>query len=199
MVKTTDSSVVTEARAGLAVTNDEFERLALADDERDRQWELVEGRLRKKPGMSAVHNRAIMSLAYQLMSQLDRSAYDVRANAGHVHRPTRSYFIPDVLVAPAALVLPRLSLDRLEVFPEPLPLVVEVWSPSTGRYDSTTKLPAYRARGDAEIWRLHPRARTLTVWRRQPDGTYVETEYQGGMVSVTSLPNVVVDLDSLFD
>ena len=80
-----------------------------------------------------------------------------------------------------------------------MPLVVEVWSPSTGDYDVETKLQEYKRRGDAEIWRLHPYERTLIAWRLQTDGSYSETLYREGMVVPISLPNVSIDLDSLFE
>lgn len=87
----------------------------------------------------------------------------------------------------------------LEVYEGPLPLVVEVWSPSTGEYDVDTKLPEYQRRGDLEIWRLHPFDRTLIAWRRQPDGSYSESQYTGGTVRPVALPGVAIDLDTLFD
>ena len=77
-------------------------------------------------------------------------------------------------------------------------MVVEVWSPSTGTYDVNAKLPEYRRRGDLEVWRVHPFERTLTVWRRQPDGGYVETIYDGGRVQPASMPGVTIDLDVLW-
>ena len=77
--------------------------------------------------------------------------------------------------------------------------MVEVWSPSTGAYDVETKLQGYRERGDAEIWFIHPYERTLTAWRRQPDGSYAEETYRGGLVPVASLPGVVIDFDALLD
>jgi Uma2 family endonuclease len=86
----------------------------------------------------------------------------------------------------------------LEVYDEALPLVVEVRSPSTGTYDVDEKIPEYKRRGDLEIWRVHPFERTMTAWRRQPDGTYTETTYEGGAVQPVALPNVTVDLDALF-
>ena len=66
-------------------------------------------------------------------------------------------------------------------------------------YDVERKLPEYRARGDLEIWRIHPYDRTLTAWRRQPDGSYVESVYRDGVVRPEWLPNVTIDLDALFD
>ena len=76
--------------------------------------------------------------------------------------------------------------------------MVEVWSPSTGEYDVETKLPHYRARGDLEVWLIHPQRREITAWRRQPGGDYTEETYSRGEVPVRSLPGVSVKLDSLF-
>jgi Uma2 family endonuclease len=87
----------------------------------------------------------------------------------------------------------------LETYDDPLPLVVEIWSPSTGDYDVDTKLPEYQARGDLEIWRIHPFERTLTTWVRQADGRYVETVYSGSVVRPRFLPNVEIDLGQLFE
>ena len=174
-----------------------YERLALAEP--DRKWELRDGFLREKPGMTAAHNELEMQLGYMLMSQLDRANYRVRVDSGRVHRPGATYFIPDVLVVPTALVTPLLDQhDVLEVYDQPLPLVIEVWSRSTGDYDVAEKIAVYQQRGDLEIWRIHPYEQTLTAWRRQPDGAYIESVYRGGMVRPESLPGVEIDLDVLF-
>jgi Uma2 family endonuclease len=114
--------------------------------------------------------------------------------------PGGNYRIPDVCVVPLHLVAQRRQ-DRptaLEIYEEPMPLVVEVWSPSTGEYDVDQKLKEYQQRGDLEIWRLHPYERTLTAWVRQPDGSYAETLYAGGVVRPAHLPGVAIDLDALF-
>jgi Uma2 family endonuclease len=175
-----------------------YERLALAEP--DRKWELRDGVLREKPGMTAAHNELEMQLGYLLMSQLDRSLYRVRVDAGRVRRPEATYYIPDVFVVPTALVTPLLDQrDALEVYDQPLPLVVEVWSRSTGDYDVAEKIAVYQQRGDLDIWRIHPYERTLTAWRRLPDGSYDETIHHEGVVSPMALPGVEIDLAVLFD
>jgi Uma2 family endonuclease len=180
------------------ISGEAYERLALAEP--DRKWELRDGVLREKPGMTASHNWLEVKLGYMLMAQLDWSVFQVRVNAGRVHRPEATYFIPDVFVVPTALVAPLLDLqDVLEVYAQPLPLVVEVWSCSTGEYDVEEKLAVYQQRGDLEIWRIHPYERTLTAWRRLPDGSYEETIHREGVVSPTALPGVAIDLATLFD
>jgi Uma2 family endonuclease len=148
--------------------------------------------------MTAAHNHDMMYLAIQLGQQLDRREFEVRCNAGHVRRTAENYYIPDVFVVPTDLVRPLLPVQRLETFAVPLPLVVEVWSPSTGDYDVRTKLLEYQRRGDLEIWLIHPFEHTLTAWRRQPDGSYVEALVEGGTVQPVALPSVTIDLDALF-
>lgn len=178
------------------MSDDAYERVALADD--DQHWELWDGVLVEKPGMSTEHNHALVELVFQLRLQLDQSRYRVRVKSTRVSKP-RSYYIPDVLVVPTeAERLTRGRPGRLETYADPLPFVAEIWSPSTGRYDIDKKLPEYMARGDHEIWRIHPFEQRATVWQRQPDGSYAEVVFLGGRVAVTSLPGVEIDLDALF-
>ena len=180
------------------VSEQEYRRIALGDD--DHLWELHQGRLREKPGMGVEHNDLLTELAFALRSQLGRREFRVRSNSARTRHTAESYYIPDVVVVPVELERPlRGRPGTLEIYNEPLPLVVEVWSRSTGGYDVNTKLPEYRARGDLEIWRIQPFERTLTVWRRQPDGSYAESVCRGGVVRPASLPGVVIDLDALFE
>lgn len=156
-----------------------FDRVMLEDP--TGQWELHRGRLREKPAMGSEHNDLMAYLGHLLLLRLSRSEFRIRVNSGHLQRRGPNYFIPDVAVLPVVVERRmRGRPGRYEVYPDPLPLVVEVWSPSTGEYDVESKVPEYQARGDAEIWRLHPFDRTLTVWRRQADGSYVETSHRGG-------------------
>ena len=179
------------------VSEQTYRRLALRDP--DGQWELHHGRLREKPGMTFAHNHLMFQLGVLLQQQLRRDEFVVGVNGGRVRRSAANYYIPDVFVAPANLTLPlRDRMDLLEVYADPLPLVVEVWSPSTGDYDVDEKLAEYQQRGDLEVWRLHPYERTLTAWRRRPDGSYEETTHREGLVRPASLSNVAIDLDALF-
>lgn len=182
----------------MAVSEETYERVALEDP--DGKWELHCGRLRNKPGMTARHNDIGQILGFRLQLQLPLDQYRVRTDNGRVRiSPTRTY-VPDVMVVPGSFV--RRFKDehptRLEVYAEPLPLVVEVWSPSTEEEDLTEKLPGYQERGDAEIWLIHPRERRLTASVRQPDGSYVGRVYQGGVIRPAALPDVSIDLDEIF-
>jgi Uma2 family endonuclease len=161
-------------------------------------WELHDGRLVEKPGMSWKHLDIVAHLIALLHPQVDRAAYRVFAES-RVRRPAATIFLPDVAVVPTAYGEDIHDLPVLAIFSDPLPLVVEVWSPSTGDYDVDAKLPVYQQRGDLEIWRIQPYERTLTSWQRQPDGSYEETIHRSGTISPVALPGVAIDLDALLD
>ena len=160
-------------------------------------WELHDGVLVEKPGISWKHMARASLLGVLLQNQLDLDEYRVFVES-RVRRPTATIFLPDVMVVPVAYGEEIADLPVLAIFAKPLPLVVEAWSPSTGDYDVDTKIPVYQQRGDAEIWRIHPYERTLTRWVRLSDGAYVETTLHGGVVALVALPGVTIDLDRLF-
>jgi Uma2 family endonuclease len=160
-------------------------------------WELHDGVLVEKPGMSWKHLDIVTLLVLLLGNQLDLTKYRVFAE-GRVRRPTDTIFLPDVMVLPLDYGEGIMDDPRLAIFSKPLLLVVEVWSQSTGDYDLYAKLPVYQQRGDADIWFIHPFERTLTRRVRHSDGSYQETIHQGGVITLAALPEVELDLDWLF-
>jgi Uma2 family endonuclease len=178
------------------VSEAEYREFALGDKTGD--WELVDGLLREKPAMTFGHGRVIYELTVRIANQLDPNAYAMRINHARLRVSSGTYYVPDLAVIPVALEQRNLATPRaLDAYSEPLPLVIEIWSPSTGDYDFDPKLPDYQQRGDLEIWYIHPYERTLTAWRRESHGTYRESLYRGGMVQAESIPGVGVDLDTL--
>jgi Uma2 family endonuclease len=160
-------------------------------------WELHDGVLVEKPGMSWDHGRIVTRLLSWLDQLLDPAEFVVFTEL-RVRRPAATVFLPDIMVVPTSYGEPfRDRPGTLAIFTEPLPLVVEVWSLSTGGYDVDTKLPVYMRRGDLEIWRIHPYERTLTRWVRQPDGSYVETVHHDGPITPAALPTVAIDIGRL--
>jgi Uma2 family endonuclease len=174
--------------------------LQLVMEDPDNRWELHDGCLVWKPDdMTTEHNQIGYRLTSQLIRQLDESEYEVRPGSSRTRTEQGSYYIPDLFVVPLRLVNQlKERPGTLEVYNEPLPFVTEVWSPSTGRYDVNSKLPEYQRRGDAEIWRIHPYDRTVTAWRKQPDGIYIESVHTSGTIHLIALPDVTIDLDKLF-
>jgi Uma2 family endonuclease len=152
--------------------------IQLAQEDPKGNWELVDGCPRKKPFMTWEHGHTARKLTLLLNLQLNLDEWEVVHDSGKVRRNERNYFQPDVCVVPMDLI--RRTFTRpgmFEAYGEPLPLVVEVWSPSTGDYDVTDKLSDHQRRGDREVWLIHPYDRTLRSSRRQPDGSYEETLY----------------------
>ena len=182
----------------MLVSEHTYKLVALEDPE--GQWELVCGRLRQKPLMTIEHEETARALLAHLVRQLDPQQFTVGQNSGRLRVPSGNYRVPDVCVIPRTMVRRLLAQPRtFEVYDDPVPLVVEVWSPSTGAYDVEEKLREYQQRGDVEIWLIHPYDRTLTAWRRLADGTYERQIYSGGRVDPASLPGVSIDLDFLFE
>jgi Uma2 family endonuclease len=163
----------------------------------DGSWELHEGRLVEKPGMTFRQGQISMLLGHFLLSQLDRDAYAVVSEL-RVRRSSATVFVPDLMVVPAAYSEEIRDRPVLAIFSDPLPLVVQIWSPSTGDYDIDAKVPVYQQRGDLEIWRIHPYERTLTTWIRQADGSYLESTYREGIIHPVALAGITIDLDELF-
>jgi Uma2 family endonuclease len=189
--------VATHAQFDDAMNEEEYRRFALGDPQ--GRWELHDGRLREKPPMSVEHGDLMVELTHQLRLQLDRGAFRLRTGHARVRVSAEKYYVPDVAVIPTGIEATlRRQPGSLDAYIEPLPLVVEIWSPSTGGYDVDTKVPEYMDRGHMEIWRLHPFERTLTAWVRRPDGTYAQAVHRGGIIRPTYLPAVGIDLDVLF-
>ena len=175
-----------------------YQELALRQP--DGFWELWGDGPRQKPAMTYAHNVVPRTLRDILLEQLPRREF-VIAETAKLRTRDGHYFIPDLCVFPRVLQTPLREKPRtFEVYSPPVSLVVEVWSPSTGEYDVEKKFPEYRARGDEEIWRVHPYDLTVTVWRKQASGSYTETLYRAGdTMHVMSLPNVQIVLDELFE
>ncbi len=180
----------------MAVRLATYEQLAL--EELHEKWELVDGRVRKKPPMTMEHNYRAFELAYAIRSQIAHESFQVRCDQGRLQYGA-NYFIPDVFVVAASSAARFAGLDAtLEAYPDPVALVAEVWSRSTGDYDLTEKLRAYQDRGDAEIWLIHPYERWVRAFTRQADGTYARSQHAAGTVPIAALPGVHVDVAMLF-
>ena len=161
-------------------------------------WELHDGVLVEKPGMSWRHSAIASLLGFFLQKKLDLDQFRVFSDT-RVRRPSETIFIPDVMVVPMAYGAGLVDDPRLAVFADPLPLVVEVWSRSTGDYDVETRIPIFMQRGDLEIWRIHSYEGAVTSWVRQPDGTYQETVYRSGTIRLAALPGVEIAGADIFD
>jgi Uma2 family endonuclease len=178
------------------ITEEAYQQFVLSGVE--GRWELHHDRLVEQPGRSWKHGSVVTELITLFHQQLDRAEYHVFSGL-RVRTPAATVFLPDVMIVATSYGDAIRDLPVLAIFSDPLPLVVEVWSPSTGDYDVDAKLPVYQQRGDLEIWRIHPYERTLTAWRQQPDGSYHETLQRDGTITPVALPGVTIDLGALLD
>src|SRR6266540_2775090 len=123
------------ARCGVgAMPVSEETYLRVAQEDPGGKWELHCGQLRSKEPMTWEHIRTGADLGYTLQHQLDRRSYVVVSESGRVRRSATQYYVPDAMVIPVAMATRLFPVEGMVAsFPEPLPLVVEVWSPSTGR------------------------------------------------------------------
>ena len=184
------------ATTATTISEQQYRDLVVSDD--DRFWELWDGVPVEKPPMSMRHDNVATYMGIALANQLDPNEFVVNIRSGKTRYTARNYYIPDVVVIPAAYQRPyEHDPGAFNAYADPLPFVAEIWSRSTGDYDMAAKLPIYEQRGDLEIWFYHPYDRTLTARRRQPDGSYREERYTGGIVPIHSLPGVTTDLDAL--
>ena len=164
----------------------------------ESRWELHDSVLVEKPGRTWAHACIHTHLGAGLYGQLDQSEYHVFLG-GRVRDAASTIYVPEVMIVPDCYGDPfRDRADLLAIFDGPLPLIVEILSPLEFGYDVDAKIPVYQQRGDREIWRIHPFARTLTRWVRQENGEYEQSLHRGGVLILDALPEVSVDLDAMF-
>jgi Uma2 family endonuclease len=165
-----------------------------------RRYEVIRGDLYVTPAPTVDHQRVVMRLSWKLQG------FVAEHQLGEVFAVALDILLPADIAAP---VQPDLVYFRTGNEPRPgatnfrgVPdLVVEVLSPGTRRYDTTTKLAAYRDAGVPEVWLADPRARTLVVHGKDPEGAaYVELSrgVSGGTVASRLLPGLVVVVDEIF-
>ncbi len=83
-------------------------------------------------------------------------------------------------------------------------LIVEVYSPSTGKRDLNEKYFLYESSGVNEYWVVYPEAKAVTVFLLQSngkydDGTTYETVRGQTQVPVQTLDGLIIDLEELFE
>lgn len=107
-------------------------------------------------------------------------------------------FVPDVQWYAMGRV------PSLEDHPWPVgDLVCEVRSPSTARYDATTKLDRYGREGAREVWLVDPVSASARILRRAEDAppssplTIVATPGPGGALTSPMLPGFAFALAAL--
>ena len=125
----------------------------------DERWELIAGELIMSPSPKRAHQRNQIKLGSRM------SFFAEEKDLGEVY----SDF--DVVLSDTDTVRPDLifiAKDRLHIVTEDNvqgapDLVVEIRSPSTARYDWTTKRELYARHGVKEYWLVDPEGATVAV------------------------------------
>ena len=141
------------------------EVLAFPND--GNRYELVYGELLVSPAPRLRHQRVVNRLGHVLL------AYCEREQLGEVFTTPAdlSWGRHDILTQPDVFVLPpeyRRGAEWVDV--RRVPLVAEVLSPSTARYDRFSKRLAYRDVGIPTYWILDAEERLAEVW--SPDAHF---------------------------
>ena len=141
---------------------------AFPDD--GNRYELLDGVLLVTPAPDFAHQLIAGRLGHVLMRELDVHRVHVVA-PGAISVPPRTQLQPDLLVVPARVPMSRKWHDHTEHW-----LAVEIYSPSSRRYDRDFKRDAYHALGVREVWLVDLDDMSVEVARTAGRGTMVRDE-----------------------
>ena len=160
------------------------------------RYELIEGRLVAMAPARSWHGAIANQIGVICSNALRdrRSCRTLQQPGIEVHRsPNDKVYVPDVAVTCEPLH------DNPVAIKAPL-LVVEVLSPSTDRYDKTTKLPDYMTLSTVdEVWLVWSEYRTVMVARRAEDGSWPEPKaFIGKSVFESAVVRTTIALDDIY-
>lgn len=138
---------------------------ALPDD--GNRYEVIDGELFVTPAPSALHQRAVSRIFFDLMSYMKGKKWgEVLPSPADISFSEDRLVQPDVFVAP-----PGRDGRRVREWSEikGLLLAVEVLSPSTARADRQAKRRLYQEEGVPEYWIIDLDARVVERWRPGDD------------------------------
>ena len=142
---------------------------AFPDD--GNRYELLDGVLLVTPAPDFAHQLIAGRLGHLLMRELDAPIRVHVVAPGAISVPPRTQLQPDLLVVPARVPMSRKWHDHTEHW-----LAVEIYSPSSRRYDRDFKRDAYHALGVREVWLVDLDDMSVEVSRAAGRGTMVRDE-----------------------
>ncbi|MEU4393669.1 Uma2 family endonuclease [Kribbella sp. NPDC023855] len=143
------------------LTRDDLDRMP--DD--GHRYELIDGTLIMTPGPSVRHQDVVLNLAILLKAACPPDLKVLVA-------PFDVVISADTIMQPDLLVARRDDLTERDLPMAPL-LAVEVFSPSTRRYDLMMKFSRLEAAGCPSYWVIDPDTPELIAWELR-DGTYAQ-------------------------
>ena len=124
-----------------------------------RYPEIIDGKpVMMSPRPSVIHNAIVMNVSHIFRQFLRGKRCRVFVDGVDVHLDEENTVAPDVLIV---CDKGKIKYDGIHGAPD---LVVEVLSPSTQKYDRTTKKALYERFGIRELWFVDPLSRTVEVF-----------------------------------
>ncbi|MEM8996907.1 MAG: Uma2 family endonuclease [Acidobacteriota bacterium] len=170
------------------------------------RFELIEGEVYDmSPAPSVDHQRVAGAIFALLLTHLKAkestcqafvAPFDVRLPDGDEDDDAVETVVqPDI-----AVICDPEKLDRRGCRGAP-DWIIEVLSPSTASKDQMAKRLLYERHGVREYWLVHPRDRTLTVYRPDADGRYGAPDVTDaeGAASTELFPGLEIDWAWVFD
>lgn len=139
--------------------------------------EFLNGRVRKKPGSSFLHNQIAVQIASAFLSEIENINKPYRVLSGD-----QKIYIPplnQVLYPDALIVYEKAQFwnQRRDVLLNPI-LIVEILSPSTESYDRTTKFMSYKhIPSFKEYVMVNQDKKEIETWHREEEHLWRETVY----------------------
>jgi len=158
--------------------------------------ELVDGEIHLMASPSFKHQTLLLNLGSEFRAHLKGKKcqvsidFDVRLGA---NKADGTVFRPDLLVVCDP---EKIGENFIKGAPD---LIIEVLSPSTSKYDITTKFMKYRDAAVKELWIVDPLQQTVMVYEWS-NGAYIANNYGStDKITVGILPDLTIDMKDIFD
>ena len=165
------------------------------DDE--PRCELIDGEIYLMASPNFRHQAVLLNLGSEFRAYLKGKKckvsidFDVRLNSNEADD---TIFRPDLLV----VCDPEKISDGKSCKGAP-DLIIEILSPSTSKYDITTKFMKYREAAVKELWIADPITQTVMVYTWE-NGAYIANNYgPTDKITVGILPELTIDMREIFD
>ena len=166
-------------------------------DTSDERYELIDGAPYAMASAGGNHQDIAFNLARKIADYLDdkrcvvRMDQDVRLNFNKAD---------DTVVRPDVFVVcdPKKLADNKAIKGAP-DMVVEVFSPSTKKYDMTTKLAKLKEAKVREIWLVDPVEDVVYTYVLDIKGEYIGNIYgDDAEIQVAIFPDLIIDAKDIF-
>ena len=172
----------------------------------DKRRELIDGFIHLMSAPMRVHARLSFKLSNRLNSLVEKrkgnchiyyAPFDVRIPLNGSNDDDKIY---DVVQPDICVICDLTKLDDKGCIGAP-DLIVEVLSPTTPKYDWNYKFNLYEKAGVKEYWIVDPKAKTVSVFLMQTDGSYDNgTVYECHQKApVFIFEGLEIDLNELFE